>query len=304
MDNEKITKITKNYVCEFCDYNTIRYSEYTRHLLTAKHKRITMDNAEITKNHEESKNYVCNCGKKYNYSSGLSKHKKKCIYENTSETATTKNIEELNDLKNLIKDLLSQNKVLVDTIKDITPKIGNTTISNNCNNTTNNQFNLQVFLNETCKDAMNIDDFAKSVAINMDDLYFTEKNGMTQGLITLIINKLKTMDITERPMHCTDLKREVIYVKKDKWVKDENNDIMKHTIYMVSAWQLFKLKEWINLHPDVYHNQESLDEFSKLANVLYKQVEGNDTINKKVLRSVADFIYIDKNSVCNLSKVT
>lgn len=299
-----VPKSSNFYNCEICDYVTSRKSQYDRHLTTLKHKILINPNEKVPKVPDSK--YVCKCGKEYKHLSSLCHHKKSCEMINDQSVSANDKDKIIEDMLILMKEMMmgqqSMMKEQQNQFLEWIPKLGNTT-NMNCNNTTNNQFNLNVFLNETCKDAMNIDDFAKSVAINMDDLYFTEKNGMTQGLITLIINKLKTMDITERPMHCTDLKREVIYVKKDKWIKDENNDIMKNTIYMVSAWQLYKLKEWINLHPDVYDNEECLNEYSKLANVLYKQVEGNDTINKKVLRSVADFIYIDKNSF-PISKVT
>ena len=289
--NDFLPKFCLKFYCEKCDYSTCKKSSYDYHILSTKHKKSMVVNEILPK----KSSYICEkCNKQYKDNSGLWRHKKKCS-NNDSIITDNDNVTIISDM--FVK-LMLQNQELIKAINELAPKVGNTT--NISNTTNNNQFNLQLFLNENCKNAMNIDDFAKSVAINMEDLYYTEKNGMTQGLISLMINKLKTMDITERPMHCTDLKREVIYVKKDKWIKDENNDIMKNTIYMVSAWQLYKLKEWINLHPDVHHSQESLDEFSKLANVLYKQVEGNDCINKKVLRSIADFIYIDKNTISNL----
>jgi hypothetical protein len=223
MDNKKVPKVPKyyhyickkqKYLCEKCNYNTSRKSQYQRHLLTNKHSKYNLEEQLENK-------FVCCCGKLYNYLTGLYKHKKKCTFINNKDTTENDIIFQLlkqnEDFKMLV---IEQNTALLDVYK-------NTTISQNItniNNINNKTFNLNVFLNEKCKDAMNIMDFVDSLKIQLSDLEIVGKLGFVEGISNIIVKNLKALDIHKRPVHCSDPKRETIYVKdNDKWEKDNND---------------------------------------------------------------------------------
>ena len=229
----------KKYVCNNCHYYSSNKKDYERHILTAKHKRITDENLMVIKN------LHCICGKEYRHMSGLSRHKRICqfstedtILENTMTSTllpphfdTALVIELLKQNQEFKTIMLEQSKQLVEqhsqmaehqnqlleAVKD--GKLGNT----NCNNTTNNnKFNLNVFLNETCKDAISMDDFINSFEVTRDEFLHTGKVGYIEGLSAVMANRFKDMDVHTRPLHCTDLKRETVYIKNaDKWEKDD-----------------------------------------------------------------------------------
>ena len=186
MDNQKNSKKLHFFLCENCDFKCFRKAEYTRHLDTNKHKMLTDANKKTPIN--EITIFNCICGNKYNHKSSFSRHKRTCVATDTSvleikeieidmetDTEMYKQIDSKTDkeLKDLVKDLIKQNSELVKTINDIVPKIGTT--NNITNNNTTNNFNLNVFLNEKCKDAINISDFIDSLKITIDDLLFSKK---------------------------------------------------------------------------------------------------------------------------------
>ena len=231
MSTKNPKKSLKNYTCENCDYYTSSKKDYNKHLFTSKHEKITncqhvniknpsIDNI-MNENISDKKIFICDCGKKYKERSGLWKHKKKCISDNIEteknefKICINENIDN-NDFKKIIIEVMNQNKELIKTIQELTPKIGNN-ITNNTNNTNNTNcnnktFNLQFFLNETCKNAMNINQFVDNIDITMDDLKNTRINGLVEGVSDIIIRGLKQLEVHERPIHCTDLKRHTLYI--------------------------------------------------------------------------------------------
>jgi hypothetical protein len=317
MDNKKFQKVPNIYNCDKCYFTTCRKSQYDRHILTDKHKRITMDNEKVPKN---DKKHKCLCGKEYNYASGLCKHKIKCIKNknnddithdftgeennkiknennklqinfNDNDSNNNKN-NEINELKNMIKDLMKQNNELVKTITDITPKIGNTITNTNCNNKT---FNLQFFLNETCKNAMNLNQFVNNIDITMDDLKNTRINGLVEGVSDIIIRGLKQLEIHERPIHCTDLKRDTLYIKdNEKWTKDENNEIFKETIEEIIEKEQEALNLWTDAHPDWDKITHLQDEYVLMVNRLYQPVMEDEKKEKKIIHNISKEVYIQK----------
>ena len=257
-------KNAENFSCETCDFVCSKKSNYEKHLLTRKHKTLTkIENvnfgAEILSCHY--------CHKLYTSRVGLWKHEKKCKENNDVslnvteiDAKITKSEKEINKngneiiTKDMFMELIHDNKEMIKIIKDqqeqiksMIPKMGNT-----INNTTNNNnFNLNFFLNEQCKDAINIQDFIQSLKITFEDLYFTRKHGIAEGLSNLMINSLKELDVYKRPIHCTDLKRDIVYIKDhDKWEKDDNKQIIKKTIENVAIKQRNKIREWVELNPD------------------------------------------------------
>jgi len=305
------------FCCEICDYNTGSKKDYNKHLSTLKHKILTNPNEKIPIN---PKSYICNCGKEYKHSSSLSGHKKKCLFEEEKEEE--KEEEEI-DYKDVILTLLKQNKELQNTlinqqqeyqntlinqqqvaqnqqhelqktIKEIIPKIGN----NNTTTNNNNQFNLQMFLNEDCKDALNIKDFVNSLQLSIKDLTDTGKLGYVDGISRIFVNALNDMDVTERPIHCTDIKRETVYIKDaDKWEKEEsNNPKLKKTIRAIENKNLRMIPKWQEENPESrIMDTRQADELMVISINALGGNEEKEKLEKKIVKNVLKEIRIDKN---------
>ena len=301
-------KNAKNFCCELCHFLCSKESDYNRHLDTLKHKRIYQN---ISCDAAEQKKYECKCGKKYNFWSGLWKHKKNCSF-NENSSLEQLNIEEnkiicnenvlkdnqINQLSELVKDLLKQNNELVQTIKEITPKIGNNTINNNCNNTNNNTFNLNMFLNEKCKDAINFSDFIETIQFTDADLENSRKNGGVSTLSNKMIKGLQQLDITKRPVHCTDMKRETLYIKEqEKWEKDENHEKIMEAFGNIAQKQREYLWEWSDANPDSQNVMHPLNDVFHHTNVkVLDPLTKKEEEGKKFIRNISKEITIDKNN--------
>ena len=314
-ETKKFQNVPVNFCCKICDYNTSRSSQYDRHLLTTKHINSTKFNSleQISSN----KHNCNNCGKNYKDRSGLWKHKKKCksieqanIHITQSEPITTaanitdssNNIIELlinenKDFKNIIMELVKSNNELQKQMIDVCQKIqpSNTNIhTNSHNNSHNKTFNLQVFLNEECKDAMNMSEFINSIEIKVSDLENMGKIGYVEGMSNIIIKQLNDTDMYKRPVHCSDAKRETLYVKEEnKWEKDtqETKQMLK-AVRGVDKKNYKLLTTWKDTHPkcmDSKSNQS--DEYMK---VVSKVMDGDEENINKVIKRVAKVVVIDK----------
>ena len=247
----KNEKIPMKYNCKDCDYNTSNKKDFNKHILTLKHIDRTNRTYKSQKIPENPniliipKVFECECGKIYKARSGLWNHKKKCSFEETKKETTEdidykllllKMMEQNNELQNTIvnqqQEYQKSQQEYQKTIKEMIPKIGNNNTTNTTTTNNNNQFNLQMFLNEDCKNALNIKDFVNSLQLSIKDLTDTGKLGYVDGISRIFVNALNDMDITERPIHCTDLKRETVYIKDaDKWEKEgSENPKLKKTI--------------------------------------------------------------------------
>ena len=256
-------KTPNMFLCEICNFKCSKQSNYNIHLTTHKHLRITNDNVKMPDIH------YCFCGKTYKYKSGLCKHKRTCnglidVEETTSQSKVPlSHIVDMSVVIDLLKQnqefkelLMEQSKQLADqcnvnqqqqqnlleAVKD--GKLGNNTINNNCNN----KFNLNVFLNETCKDAINMDDFIKSFQVTRDEFIHTGNVGFIEGISTVMLNRFRDMDMHTRPLHCTDLKRETVYIKNaDKWEKEDNNKThLRKAVKGVANQNMKELWRWYN----------------------------------------------------------
>jgi hypothetical protein len=295
-------KNSKVFECKHCDFVCSKQSNYDKHISTGKHKRLT----NIENDNKNAKIFTCDlCSKHYFSRVGLWKHEKICIKNNNvilSETDIAANVsnidKEINQVitKDMFMELINDNKEMIKIIKDqheqiksMIPKMGNT-----INNTTNNNnFNLNVFLNEQCKDAININEFIKSLKITLEDLYFTRKNGIAQGISNLMINGLKELDVYKRPIHCTDFKRDIVYIKEhDKWEKDNNNKIMKKTIEIVANKQRNKISDWVDLHPYWIEDENLQYEYLTLLNKITEPIDCDDKIEKKIIKNIAREVQI------------
>lgn len=273
-------KITPKFYCKCCDYSTSKQSEWDRHLSRRKHKILTNTYNGLTKNHEKSPNqYTCICGKSYKHRQSLYTHRTTCEvlraeYEAKIEQELEQELEQENtpqavpvqnsgishdDLMLAVtKTIEGLNPVLIEAIKNA----GNHN-SHNTTNNTNNTFNLQFYLNETCKNALNIQDFVKNLQISTQDFEEVGKLGYAEGISRLVINGLNEMDVTERPIQCSDLKREVIHIKDDdKWEKDTpNQDKLKGVIKQIENRNLMVMDDWTRANPgckDPNHGKNDL----------------------------------------------
>ena len=289
------------FYCKLCDYKCFKKYHFERHLLTEKHKRFQNDDQIMTNDDQKVAKvaqplFTCECGRKYKYKQGLSVHKKKCNFildeqsDNSNNQLTLSNdvvLKLLNDnqeLKNIIVQQQNQ-------ISELIPKVGN----NNTNTINNNQkFNINVFLNEQCKDAINLSDFIKSLHVTLEQLDFTNKNGLADGISKTIIDNMSKLSIYERPMHCTDVKRETLYIKENNaWSKDKAKEKVKSVIKKTSSKNFNALMDWKTLNPEFMKNEDKTDYFTKTISTIGKST---DSINEKVIKKLCKEIYV-KDSI-------
>lgn len=325
---QKLPKVAPTYECTICDYYTSKTSSYNKHLLTAKHIKMTL--ADV----KGETGYQCNCGKEYKQRQGLWRHKQLCMKNTLSQTTpapeateppqTTlpkpeemmalmfefmrNKIPDKSDQSQLILELVKQNSEFKDLLieqnkqmMELANKAGN----NNCNNTTNNnKFNLNVFLNETCKDAITMDDFINSIQVTREDFIHTGEFGFIEGISTTLMKNFRNMDLHTRPLHCTDLKRETVYIKNaDKWEKDDADKThLRKAVRGVAKKNMKELWRWYNdSKPEVemigtdvcekyfaYH-KASLGGYGKEEDLKFED---------KIIKNVLKDNQIDKNIIC------
>ena len=280
----------KSLCCEICQYNTDRTDLLQKHFLTRKHYSNYLATKKVEKKLVDNiKKYACNkCSKQYVSTSGLWRHKKKC---NFHELVITDNLNNQLILKELIMEVVKQQqevvkqqqeqiKELTNTIKELIPKVGN-------NNTINQKFNIQVFLNEKCKDAINMSDFIKSIEVSFQQLDYIKQNGIVNGLSNVIIEHMNKLGLHQRPIHCTDLKREALYIKEDDiWMKDVNKEKIKKAIKGASTKQFCALSKWTKENPDFIKNDSKQDYYTHTLVAIANNKESNeDKIIKKLCLS-------------------
>jgi hypothetical protein len=295
--NAESAKSAYDFHCETCDFKCFKKSDLIRHFGTRKHKILINPNADEQKSAE--KIYVCECGKKYKHMSSLCGHKKKCnqiiCIENMDSQLILKILQQNDDFKQLLVD---QNKMLFEQqnkILEISKTNQINTINNNTNNNNshNKTFNLQVFLNETCKDAMNIMDFVDSLQIQLSDLENVGRNGFVAGISDIILKNLRALDITQRPIHCSDQKREIVYIKDDnQWHKEHpENEKLKKAIKYIAHKNTCLIKEWKAKYPDC---GQSASRKSDLYNKIVYEAMSLDNANaEKIIKRIAKEIGID-----------
>ncbi len=295
------------YYCEKCDFKCSKKYSWERHIGTAKHAMEINGNDFGAKKGKKGQNYLCTkCTKCFNTNSGLWKHKKNCD-ANNNEEINEENNQQLNNqiTPELIMSVLQQNKelqqMLIDqnkTIIELSKNNSSTTISNSNINSHNKSFNLNFFLNETCKDAMNIMDFVDSLKLQLSDLENVGNLGYVDGISKIIVQNLKLLDETKRPVHCTDSKREIMYVKdENKWEKeDENKEKMRKVIKHVTHKNSKLLKDFKEKYPGC---EKSESRFSNKYDKLIIEAMGgkgdNDAEKEdKIIKNIAKTVTIDK----------
>jgi hypothetical protein len=287
-------KVAKIFSCENCDYITSRKSSYDKHLLTAKHCEVTVGDEKVAKSSQNMPNHICSqCNKEYNSRNGLWKHKKICVSNVVSPPIIIQN------------DNTEQIKLITDVVIAVMKNGTNVTNTNNSHNTTNNHsnnktFNLNFYLNETCKDAIDISDFVKSIKVNLNDLENTGRQGYVEGVTNIIVNNLNSITTHERPIHCTDEKREVLYIKNEgEWIKEtDNKHILINAIKTIANENIKQIFQWTKLHPDCKESD------SKKNNLYLKIVSNSmsggskeecDKNYNKIIKNIIKETTIDKD---------
>jgi len=298
MDDKNSPKLAKIFYCEICDYKCCKSSDLHKHLLTAKHgKRTNGGQNMLTFGDFSPTENICNCGKAYKYRQGLWKHQKNCKmaplgFKNHQELIQTI----IHDNQEFKQMLLEQNAKLME-LSNKNMVITNNMTTNN-NNTTNN-FNLHVFLNVECKDAINIMDFVDSLEVQIQDLEETGRVGYINGISRIIINGLNDLDINKRPIHCSDLKRETIYIKdQDVWEKDnEDKDKLKLAIKTIASKNIKQIPIWQKEHPDYSDSSSKTnDKYLKIVSNAMNgsTVEETQKNYNKIISKVAKEVVIQK----------
>ena len=279
-ENENLDKIEKivveEYICNICNYTSCKKYNFFSHLTTKKHMNAQKKCSELKK----LDGYYCCCGKKYKYSSGLSKHKLRCKFykefleeNNEINIVIDDDVSIANDGKVSNNSLGSSsenlNEVLINFMKtqnEINQKllenISNTTIYNNCST---NKMTINVFLNEKCKNAMNLSDFMNTLDISIDDLMYTKEHGYIAGINNIFTKNIIKIDPTDRPFHC-NTNEKLFYVKDSNiWVEDDKNAKMDETISNVSCKQIKKIQDWIKLNPDYLKDEKKMQVWQKMV---------------------------------------
>jgi len=302
------------YDCIKCNYTTCRESQYNRHLLTAKHKHRTELNILVPKPPKPS--FICECGKKYNARNSLWYHKQRCVPTVAIEpelppvaTETASIIELLKqnqEFKSLMVEqythLQESNQKNVELQQQLVDAVKNNTgsITNNNNTTNNNQrFNINFFLNDTCKDAMSITDFMRTIDVQNDELEYIGHHGYVNGMTKMIMDRLKNMDVTKRPIHCTDIKRETMYIKEDGgWCKDtEELSKLRKILSRISMNNYRSVPNWRNAHPECEIVASRTYDFCyKMMQALLGDVEDEQIrLDNKIIKTMAKTLFVNKN---------
>lgn len=315
MTYKKLAICVTKYNCEKCNYITCKKSDYLKHLQTQKHNL-----GEILINDKKkvaNKTFECICGKIYKHNQSLFNHKKKCVFvkEETNNDLSNnqltlnsnhisnniitqetiiKLINESTDIKNLLitqqQQLFDQHKQLIEQQKqlvEIVPKIGNNITNNNTANI-KQKFNINIFLNEQCKDAINMNDFIKKIQLTLNNLDFTKHHGLAEGLSNIFIENMNKLSLYERPLHCTDSKRETLYIKdQDGWEKDKSKTKIKDALKSLSNEHYKLIREWMNENPDFKEVDSKQDYFARIIKECGAKFDNiSDKLVKKICNNI------------------
>ena len=307
MDTIKKPKNSENLICEICDFKCSKKSNYDKHIATPKHKnKVEGYQNDIIKEQKmpNQDECTCECGKKYNYYSGLWRHKKKCNGPPINNEIINENnvvdllIQENKDFKNLILELVKTNTDLQSKMLEVC-KNSNNTINSHNKNSNNKTFNMQIFLNEHCKDAMNIKDFADSFQLQISDLEKVGHLGYVDGISDIIIKKLNDMDVCKRPIHCSDTKRDTMYVHADDvWTKENSDhDQVRALVQRITAKNIRLIPVWQDLYPNSRNNMHKLnDTYMSLTRQAMGGFGGTIPENEsKIIKKIAKTVFIDKH---------
>jgi hypothetical protein len=297
MTYNKMPKNAEKYNCETCNFKCSKLSNYNKNILTAKHEILT--NTYI----KNATAFLCDCGKEYKHRQSLNNHKRQCTYKIPEiPTAETNEFEEDQPeptgyhsmIETLVKENQDFKQLLIEQSSQMMELAKNSqTINNNTIN--NNQFNLNLFLNDTCKDAMNISDFLGNLDINIDEIEYIGNHGYVNGMTKMIMDRLKNMDITKRPIHCTDIKRETMYIKdQDEWSKDTDElTKLRKILTRITMNNYRTVPQWKTAHPKCEEMDTRDYNFCyKMMRVILGDVEEAQVkLDNKIIKTMAKGLF-------------
>jgi len=327
MTSQKSQKIAILYECKNCHYNTSNKYDYKKHLTTQKHKTslntytYAHNHIEISQHDNMVSAHVCECGNNYKHRQSLNNHKKKCNKsinvdinpeiindlikkELNEKTDLLKKgfITEQEDFKDLMFELMKQNKDMQEMmfqqskeyqkqINDLIPKIGNNNTINN-----NQNYNINIFLNENCKDAISINDFVNRIEISIEDLMLTKNKGLIAGISNILLNELNKLPLTQRPVWCSDKKRKRLFIKEDKWTEDIDNNKTKGMIVSVSRKQSQNLTKFPIQNPNWMESDNLKDTYMR---IIKNSTDDIDDKTNKIIDNMINIIHMDdtKNKI-------
>ena len=289
------SKHINNFTCQLCDFVCCKKGDYNRHVLTRKHKIATNGNMDGI----DKSCYTCDvCKKEYLDRTGLWRHKKKC--NNTEKVSDADDISSTNPITvdkmlSMFNTILVQNQeFMMNVISQV--KSNNTHINNTTNN---NQFNINVFLNDQCKDAMNLADFVHNIKCQVEDLENVGRVGYVAGISKMLIDNLSNLEVTKRPIHCTDVKRKSMYVKKDnEWKKDDKNEEVRKAINQVANKNIQNIEGWRVKNIDQTGNSVTggTAKRQQYLDIVGQSLEPDDDGKKseKILKNLSEAVLLDK----------
>lgn len=316
---------SQSFNCELCDYITINKKDFNKHLDTIKHKNRTNPYNSLqnpyknpqkkSQKSQEKKQteYLCDCGKKYKHRQTLHHHRKKCDFKNeksennnnikNNEIIFEKFDEILEKSNEISKDLiLNVIKEQAKIFTDLIPKIGNNIITTNNNTNTNTNsnnvkqnFNVNVFLNENCKDAISLNDFVKKIEVSVNDLLFSKEKGLIKGISNLFIKNLNELPMIQRPLWCSDKKRKKIYVKEESWTEDVDNNKTKEAIYNISKAQTGNINKYIQQKPNWMADDTDKATYIDIVKTVTEEVD--DGKREKVIDTIMETIHLTEDKV-------
>ena len=330
---EKMPKNARVFFCEKCDFTTSNKYNYEKHLSTAKHKNTTKYTKNTTlwqENAKPQEQYICECGKTYPYRASLHNHKKRCTYKedqnktnkkiidmsmvdmsivdatndipkNKSKNLILKLVEENTEIKSLLfkqfetmqHQMQEQQNIMNDQISELIPRVGN-------NNTINKQkLNINIFLNEQCKDALTLEQFINKIEVTLGNLLVTKNKGLTEGVSDIFIENMNKLSVYERPLHCTDVKRETVYIKSEaalhngnaQWEKDDENIKLKQALKKVTHVQQRNLEKWKTEHPNWENNSDEQQEYMILVRNCTDELV--DQKENKVIKKLCSQVHLN-----------
>jgi hypothetical protein len=305
--DKKTQKNIGNYDCKYCDFKCSKKGDWDRHIVRRKHIKLSNCDEQVT---IKTSTFICDlCEKEYISRNGLWVHKKKCNNNNNNNNISESTIKET-EAKELIQYLMKensefkqlmidQNNHMMEQNKNMLELAKNSGNHNSHNTTNNNSFNLNVFLNETCKDAMNIMEFVDQLQVSVKDLEETGRLGYAEGISKIFINGLKQINISDRPIHCADSKREIVYIKdKNQWNKEDNNkSLLTNAIKHVAHKNMRQIREWTKVNPE--YNDSSSKQNDRYLKIVSNSMNGltEEEASKnynKIIKNITKETVIDK----------
>ncbi len=291
-DTEKAQKNATNFVCKSCDFECSKKSDWDRHIMRPKHlKHLEMIQNDTPKDVKNINQYDCECGNTYKHHSGLWRHKKTCDFikgDSKKDDLIDYLIKENQEFKNLILELAKKDSSVIN--------------NTNCHNTNNNTFNLNMFLNEKCKDAININDFVDNIKMQLTDLENFGDFGYVEGVSRVLIKNLKELDMYSRPIHCSDLKREVLYIKdNNEWTKEsDDKPVLKNMIKQVANKNIKQIQTWKAEYPDcIYSDSKKNDQY---MNIVMNSMSGGTSEEQQnnlsqIVKNITKAVVIEKKTI-------